>query len=182
MRPNLNSALSVTIAATICVSGCAHDDQALPQPAIPALIGPESVTAPDETGPLPTPEVLSAVLYRLADTAVPGADKLSLVSDASPSDAAALDAFGAALRDDGFAPIIVTATDIGWSDDNTDRVGANITITPADPEDPRGFTFPMEFRPSAVGWQLTSETGDTLLALDSAQTGPAIPADSTPGR
>lgn len=167
------SAISVaTIAATIGLSGCAGDDRDRPVAAAPAA-DVSAVAAPNaDPGPPPAPEALSDVLYRLADTAIPGADKLSLVGGAVPADATTLDAFGTALRDDGFAPITVTASDIRPSDVHPDRVLATITITAADPDDPREFAFPMEFQPGARGWQLTRETGDMLLAVGPAGTGP----------
>lgn len=167
------SALSAaTVVAAIGLSGCAGADRARPAATAPAADASAAAVPNADPGPPPAPEALSDVLYRLADTAIPGADKLSLVGGAVPADATTLDAFGTALRDNGFAPITVTATDIRMSDVHPDRVLATITIAAADPDDPREFAFPMEFQPDAGGWRLTRETGDMLLAFGSAGTGP----------
>ena len=185
MRRTLSSTISTLSAATVVaalgVSACAGGDRSPPQ----APLSPTApMTAPSraETGPppLPAPEALTDVMYRLADTAVPAADKLSLVHDTAPADAAALDAFGIALRDGGFAPITVTATDMRWSDAHPGHVLATVTITTATPDDAGEFAFPMEFQPAADGWQLTRETGDMLLAFGHARTEPVLGAPTPP--
>lgn len=131
-------------------------------------------------GPLPVPDALTDVLYRLADTGIPGADKLTLIHNTAPADAVALDAFGIALRDGGFTPITVTASDIRRSDTRPGNVLTTITIATTDPDDPGEFTFPMEFRPDAGGWQLTRETADMLLAFGNARTAPVVTASAQP--
>ena len=153
---------------------------------------PESVSAPPTTvtasrylGPLPAPEALTDVMYRLADVAVPGSDKLQLIENASPSEAAALDNFAAALRDGGFTPVTVTATEIRWSDADPGDTLATIKITTTNPGktnpgNPGEFTFPMEFRPAGGGWQLTRETADMLLEVGNARTGATTPSATAP--
>jgi hypothetical protein len=170
---------AATTVAALGISGCAGGDRSplsaprAPEP--PALAAP-----PADAGPLPAPEALADVVYRLADTAVPGADKLTLVHNTAPADIAALDAFGTALRDNGFTPITVTATDVRWSDTRPEHVLSTITITTADQDDPGEFAFPMEFQPAAGGWRLTRETADLLLVFGSARSEPVVTASPQP--
>ena len=49
---------------------------------------------------------------RLADPNIPGTDKVGLVQYGTPADAAALDRFGKALHDSGYAPLTFEATDL----------------------------------------------------------------------
>ena len=128
--------------------------------------------APPDPGPLPAPEALADVMYRLADPAVPGPEKLALVEDTAPAGRGHLDRFAAALRDGGFTPVTFTA-------DRHEVVGRPSPATcwrpsTSRPPDirptPGEFSFPMEFRPHAGGWQLTRETADMLLAFGNART------------
>lgn len=187
MRRTLSySVLTFGVAIVVAALGsaaCAGDGRSqravAPDPA--ALTGTAQAGASVVAGgPLPPPEALTDVLYRLADTGVPAADKLALVHDTRPADAAALSAFGTALRDGGFAPITVDAADIRWSATAPGEVLATVTITAADPGRPDEFTFPMAFRSDDGGWRLTRETGDMLLALadtgtEPVHSGPALP-------
>ena len=168
------------------VCGCSHD---VTQPASGShapiaeidAIGP-TLPTPTDPGPPPAPEALSDVVVRLADPAVPGTDKLPLVENTTAADAAALDTFAAALRDSGFTPVTVRATDIvpGRPGD----VVATITVTgPESGAGADGFTFPMEFRRVGNGWQLTQQTAEMLLAFGSARTDaprPPAPSPSPP--
>lgn len=170
--------------AAIWVSGCSThgDSSSLPESVTPP---PTTVTASRYLGPLPAPEALTDVMYRLADLAVPGSDKLQLIQNASPSEAAALDNFAAALRDGGFTPVTVTATEIRWSDTEPGDTLATITVTTANPGktnpgDPGEFSFPMEFRPTGGGWQLTRETADMLLEVGNARTAAPPPSATAP--
>jgi hypothetical protein len=170
--------------AVLWVSGCSThgDSSSLPESVTPS---PTTVTAFRYSGPLPAAEALTDVMYRLADAAVPGSDKLQLIENASPSEAAALDNFAAALRDGGFTPVTVTATDIRWSDADPGDTLATIKVTTtnpgnSNPGNPGEFTFPMEFRPTGDGWQLTRETADMLLEVGNARTGPTTPSATAP--
>jgi hypothetical protein len=176
MRRTLSAVLSAaTTVAALGVSGCAGH-AAMPPAAAPAPAAPTVAAPPADLGPLPVPDALAAVLYRLADAGIPGPDKLALIETTTPADTAALDAFGTALRDGGLAPITISASDIRWSDPHRGHVLATITITGADPDDAGDFTLPMEFRPSAGGWQLTRETADMLLTSGNARTDPVVSA------
>ncbi len=170
--------------AVLWVSGCSthNDSSSLPESVTPP---PTTVTAFRYSGPLPAPEALTDVMYRLADVAVPGSDKLQLIQNASPSEAAALDNFAAALRDGGFTPVTVTATEIRWSDADPGDTLATIKVTTTNPGktnpgNPGEFTFPMEFRPAGGGWQLTRETADMLLEVGNARTGATTPSATAP--
>jgi hypothetical protein len=118
---------------------------------------------------LPDPEALSDVMARLTDPAVPGAAKLNLVANTTPGDAAALDRFSTALRDTGFTPVTVSTTEIRWADGHPGEVLATVKVTGPDSgpsgAGPAEFSFPMEFRRTATGWQLTRATADMLLAF-----------------
>ena len=56
-----------------------------------------SSTATPQAAPLPPPDALAGVLYRLADAAVPGPQKLNLVEGATPENAGVFDQFSNAL-------------------------------------------------------------------------------------
>ncbi|HTY28391.1 MAG TPA: hypothetical protein VMD51_09625 [Mycobacterium sp.] len=183
MRPTPFTVLSAaTIMAALALSGCSNHDESktaasAAQPQAPAV----AISPPPATGPLPAPEALADVLYRLADPAVKGSDKLVLVESTTPDDATTIDRFAAALRDGGFTPLTVTATDIRWSDRQPGDTLATINVTTTNPANPGGFTFPMEFRPHDGGWQLSRETADMLLAFGNARTEASAASPPPPG-
>lgn len=115
----------------------------------------------------PPPEVLTDVLYRLADPELPGTAKLGLIEGATPDNAAVLDKFATALRDGGYAPMAFTAHDVAWSDRHPAHVVAIVDISTPNPG-VSTFTFPMEFKPHHGGWQLSQHTADMLLAFPAA--------------
>ncbi|AQT79779.1 hypothetical protein B1R94_11645 [Mycolicibacterium litorale] len=180
MRHTLFAALSAaTIVAALGLSGCSdHDESKSVQSPIE-----QSSTAlappPATSAALPSPDALTDVLYRLADPAVKGIDKLQLVEAATPDDAATIDKFAAALRDGGFTPLTFTADEIRWSDRRAKDALATINVTTSNPANPGGFTFPMEFRPTGNGWQLSRETADMLLAFGNARGASAASPSST---
>lgn len=183
MRWAFHSAVgAVTVVTALGVCGCSHDvaqPSAGPQTTISETDGYGlSVPTPTDPGPLPPPEALSDVVARLADPAVPGTDKLPLVENTTGADAAALDTFAAALRDSGFTPVTVRASDIVSS--RPGDVVATITVTgPDSGAGAGGFTFPMEFRRVGSGWQLTRQTAEMLLAFGNARSdAPHPPAPS----
>ena len=169
--------LAALLVAAVGLVGCAPSGPPAPV-AGPATtsVAPSPAVAP---GPLPPPEALTGVLARLADPALPGADKLPLVAGASAADAATLDRFAAALRDGGYTPATFTAAGIRWSPDASaaqPRVLADITVSApgaasgAKPgSGPGPFTFPMEFESADGGWQLTRETAEMLFAFGAAR-------------
>ncbi|MBV9090329.1 MAG: hypothetical protein JO044_10580 [Mycobacteriaceae bacterium] len=143
-----------------------------------------AVAAPEPAAPLPPPEALTDVLYKLADTSVPGAQKVSLIEAASGDNAAQIDKFGKALQDNQYTPLDFTAENIAWSDTDPGNVTADVTVHSQNPALGGGFTFPMEFRPFQGGWQLSRTTADILLTLGqnpaSAPESPPAPAPASP--
>lgn len=151
----------------LALSGCHSDTPPAAEPVITTTTAPAPV-AP-VTSPLPPPQALIDVLARLADPAVPGADKVGLVESSTAADAAALDKFGKALADNGALPLSCEAADLKWSETEAGNVVATVDVTTAN--DPPGrFSFPMEFTPVRDGWQLTRKTGDLLLQFGEGAT------------
>lgn len=148
------------------LAGCGHGDS---QPAASAPPMPTvSSTTVTDPGPPPPPEALTDVMARLTDPAVPGAEKLPLVQNSVPTDAPALDQFSAALRDGGFTPVVVKTTGVRWAG-APGEVLATVTMSTTNPANPGEFSFPMEFRSSPGGWQLTRDTAEMLLAFGNAR-------------
>lgn len=171
---------AILVAAAPAVPACSRPAGPAALPALPTLPTPTAPGAPGSAGApaqLPPPEALTDVMYRLADPAVPGTAKLGLVADAGGPEAAALDRFAAALRDGGYAPVEFRATDVHWAGDRAgdapgtvlatvlSTVLSTVTVTTTNPAGPGEFSFPLEFRPAAGGWQLTRESAEMLLAL-----------------
>ncbi|BBY61104.1 hypothetical protein [Mycolicibacterium sarraceniae] len=179
--PLLGVLSAVTIVAALSLSGCS--EHAEPKAAQSPFEQSSTALAPPEPA-LPTPDALTDVLYRLADPAVKGTDKLQLVESTTPDDAATIDTFAAALRDGGFSPLTFTATEIRWSDRQPADALASINVTTTNPANPGNFRFPMEFRQDKGAWQLSRETANMLLAFGNAREGstpaPASPASPTP--
>jgi hypothetical protein len=171
---------AVTVGAAVVValglSGCSHGESASPSSSVP--LPSSAPAAAPQAAVLPAPEALTDVLYRLADPAVPGADKLNLVEGAKPDDTATLDKFATALKDGGYVPLTFEATDIAWSEQDPGNATATINVTTPNPET-SGFSFPMEFTPRGDGWQLSQKTAEMLLALVKSRAG--APPASTPG-
>jgi hypothetical protein len=116
--------------------------------------------------PLPPPDQLTSVLYRLADTSIPAEQKVPLVQFATAEDEAALANYGEALKASGFDPVTVDAADLAWSSE-PGHVTANVTIGSPNPQ-VKPFAFPMEFAPVRDTWQLSKRTADQLLPLKDA--------------
>jgi hypothetical protein len=179
MGRHLTAVLSAaTIVAALSLSGCSGDEhsaspKAEPAPASASL----TPTAAVQITPLPRPEDLAGVLYRLADPAVPGSQKLNLVQGATPDNADVLDQFATALLNGGFAPMKFDVRDVAWSERDPADVVANVNISSPNPGVAK-FSFPMEFTPYQGGWQLSARTADVLLAFRTAQVAPSAP---TPG-
>lgn len=155
---------AVTLVAALGLSGCSSNDPPTPNPsprATPSTTG----LLPPQAAPLPAPDVLTAVLYRLVDTSIPADQKLALVQYATADDAAVLGNFGQALTDGGFRALTIQATDLAWSS-QPGSVTAVVTIASADPA--KTFIYPMEFTPIRDTWQLTRRTADQLLQLSAS--------------
>jgi hypothetical protein len=188
MRRRFRMTLAVaTAVAAVGLSGCSGGEskesggsESTGSSAAPATPGP---AAAPPAAALPAPEALTDLLNRLADPGVPGIDKVPLIEGATPDNAATLDKFSNALRDNGYLPMTFTAANIAWSDKNPSNVTATVSINTPHPS-PSGFTFPMEFAPFHNGWQLSRKTAEMLLALGNSSpltTSPAPAPAPTPG-
>lgn len=155
---------AVTLVAAFGLSGCGDGGRSA-QPAGPPPRTPVGEVAPP-VAPLPAPEVLADVLYRLADPTIPVERKVGLLQFGTVEDEPALRNFGEALAANGFAPLTVTVTDLAWAG-QPGNVVANVTLGSPVPAT-RPFTYPMQFSPLRNSWQLTRRTADQLLPLVSA--------------
>ncbi|MBN3456558.1 hypothetical protein JNN96_21250 [Mycobacterium sp. DSM 3803] len=181
LRTRIAALSAATIVAALGLSGCSTPEKPPATPTLETTAAlPVTPVAPP-TDPLPAPDVLTGVLYRLADVNIPGAEKIDVVEQATPADAEALDKFGRALADNGFTPLTFEATDLAWSQTEQGNVMATIKVSTAAPAGaaPREFSFPMEFTPHNGGWQLTRRTADMLLEMGAAG-GPPSPAPAPP--
>jgi hypothetical protein len=170
---------AATIVAALGLCGCSSDERGASTEPVPAPASASPTSTPTaQVAPLPPPEDLASVLYRLADPSVPGSQKLNLVEGATPDNAPVFDQFATALLNGGFAPMKVDVRDVAWSDRDPADVVANVNVSSPNPRGPR-FAFPMEFTPTQGGWQLSARTADVLLAYSPAQV--ASPT-TTPGR
>lgn len=170
-RPLLTRS-AATIVAALGLGGCSQAEHPAvtatqPPPTVAESTSAPAVPIPDSPGgpPLPAPGALIEVMARLSDPAVPGDQKITLIENAGPGEAAGLDRFVAALRDNGSLPLAFEARDLAWSPSAPGNVVATVIITPAQPGHGQ-FTFPMEFAPAAGGWQLTRDTAALLLEPD----------------
>ncbi|OBI80626.1 hypothetical protein A5663_17430 [Mycobacterium sp. E740] len=159
------------MATAFGLCGCGADESPAPAESSAPPIAkppPAGATEPPTVAPLPPPNALTDVLARLADANVPGGQKLDLVENATPADAAAIDKVGTALRDGGYAPVAFEAKDLTWAEGQQGSkkglVLATVTVKTAKPES-GDFTFPMEFRFADNHWQLTRTTTDALLQI-----------------
>ena len=177
MPRRLTAILSTAaIAAALVLPGCSSEkDDASPETSAPSTSASLSSAAAPQAAPLPPPDALAGVLYRLADAAVPGREKLNLVEGATPENAGVFDQFSNALLNGGFTPVKFDIRDVGWSDRDPADVVANVDVSSTNPKGPH-FSFPMEFKPFQGGWQLSARTADVLLVFktDSAPL-PAAP-------
>ncbi len=153
---------AVTLVAALGFSGCSG---AAPGPAPPAKVSTFDTSRPPAPAadPLPAPDVLTGVVYQLADGSVPAEEKVGLVQYATASDQPALTNFGEALEASGFEPLTVQATDLRWAGD-PGHVTATVTIASSNAT-VSPFTYPMEFSPLRDSWQLSRRTADQLLPL-----------------
>lgn len=114
-------------------------------------------------------------MNRMADSNVPGAEKTGLIESPVPGDAAALDRFGQALRQNGYDPVTFEARDLRWVQGAPDKVSALVSLKTENPQ-AGDFTYPMEFIFTDNSWQLGRRTADELLGEDA----PQVPSTTTP--
>ncbi len=132
--------------------------------------------------PLPAPAALTDVMGRLADPALPGDQKIVLIENGTADEAAGLDRFATALRDNGALPLTFEVRDMAWSQADPGNVVATVVVRTSNPQTGE-FTYPMEFAPADESWQLTRRTADLLLELDGEPGAPppAPPPPPEPG-
>src|SRR5574337_1752207 len=168
------------VMAAPAVAGCSPGVTTAPGPTAPSTSSISVSAAAPRAGQLPVAEALADVLYRLADPAVPGTEKLRLIDGVNADDAGALDKFTTALNDNGYRPLTFDVTNIAWSDRHPGDVVADVNVTTRGPDTGR-FALPMEFKPHDGGWQLSHQTADMLLTLGNPSTGTPSP-NATPAR
>jgi hypothetical protein len=155
------------LACAPALTACGKDSHPAASESSSATTSSAVVAAPAPEAPLPPPEALTDVLYRLADASVPGEQKVALVEGATSPDAANLDKFGKALQDSGYTPLGFTAENIAWASNPPGNVTSDVTVHSQNPAMSKGFTFPMEFTPApGGGWQLARTTADILLTFN----------------
>ncbi|BBZ29040.1 hypothetical protein MMAD_33350 [Mycolicibacterium madagascariense] len=167
---------AVTSVAALGLAGCG-DDRPPASATEGTTLNSAMPTAP-LAAPLPPVDQLTGVIQRLADTSVPADQKLGLVQYATAEDLPALANFGEALKDSGYVPLTVDATDLAWAG-APGHLTAVVTIAAGNPAAPP-FTFPMEFVPVRDGWQLSRNTADQLLPLVTAATPTTAPPTPAP--
>jgi hypothetical protein len=178
VRRRLTVLAAVAAALLVCATACGEDSHPASQE--PSTNPPPSVgAAPTPEAPLPPPEALTDVLYKLADTSIPGDQKVPLVEGATNDDAQKFDKFGKALADSGYTPVGFTAQNIAWASSPPGNVTADVTVHSQNPAMTNGFTFPMEFKPvPGAGWQLSRTTAEILLTYNQ---NPATPTPTPTG-
>jgi hypothetical protein len=173
---------AVAAALFVCaptIVACGNDTHPAAQEQSSTSTPSSAIAGSPQAAPLPPPEALTDVLYKLADTSIPGDQKVPLVEGATNDDAAKIDKFGKALADSGYNPLGFTAVNIGWASNPPDNVTADVTVHSQNPAMTNGFSFPMEFKPSpGGGWQLSRTTADILLTYNQ---NPATPTPSPTG-
>lgn len=174
---------AATIVAALGLGGCSQPSHPAATPSVetspaPTLGMPPPAAAAPGGPPLPPASALIDVMSRLSDPAVPGDQKTALIEQGAADEAADLDRFGVALRDNDALPLTFEARDLAWSQSDPGNVVATVVIRTAGPEGGE-FVYPMEFARAADSWQLTRQTADQLLELGGQQD-PAPPVAPTP--
>lgn len=179
---------AATIVAAVGLAACGQPTHPAAEPSVedstartvgsPATM----VPAPGERA-LPPDSALIDVMVRLSDPAVPGDQKVVLIAGGTADEAADLDRFGIALRDNGSLPLTFEARDLAWSQADPGNVVATVLVRTANPQDGE-FTYPMEFAPADGSWQLTRQTADLLLGLGGEESAapPPPPPPAEPPR
>jgi len=171
---------AATIVAALGLGACSQPTHPAAAPSVetspsPTVAMPAPI-APAPGGPLLPPDsALIDLMGRLSDPALPGDQKVVLIEGGKANEAAGLDRFGIALRDNGSLPLTFEARDLAWSQSDPGNVVATVVVRTANPQDGE-FTYPMEFAPAGGSWQLTRQTADLLLQLGSGESAaPPVP-------
>ncbi len=183
VRRTVSIRSAAIIVAALGLGACSHQQHPAAAPSVETSAAPTvGMPAPNAPAPgappLPPDSALIDVMSRLSDPALPGDQKVALIEDGTADEAAGLDRFGIALRDNGSLPLAFEARDLAWSQSEPGNVIATVVVRTANPLDGE-FTYPMEFAPADGPWQLTRESADLLLQLSSGE-GAAPPAPPAP--
>ncbi len=177
--------IAATIVAAIGLGACSEPTHPATAPSVetsPASAGVPTPIAPAPGGPpLPPDFALIDVMSRLSDPALPGDQKVALIEDGTSDEAAGLDSFSIALRDNGSLPLAFEARDLAWSQSHPGNVVATVLVRTANPLDGE-FTYPMEFAMVDGSWKLTRQTAELLLQLGNGESAapPAIEPPPAP--
>jgi hypothetical protein len=177
---------AVAIAAAFGLGACSSDAEEKPSPATvatpPPTVPDHQVPAPPGA-PLPPPTAFSDVMNRLADANVPGAEKTGLIESPVPGDAAALDKWGQALRQNGYDPVTFEARELRWVRGAPNKISAVVSLKTDNPQ-AGDFSYPMDFILAGNSWQLARRSADELFGEDAPQvspsTSPAPPPPAAP--
>jgi len=169
---------AATIVAAFGLGACSHQEHPAAAPSVETSAAPTvGMPAPNSPAPgappLPPDSALIDVMSRLSDPALPGDQKVALIEDGTADEAAGLDRFGIALRDNGSLPLTFEARDLAWSQSEPGNVIATVLVRTANPQDGE-FVYPMEFAPADGPWQLTRQSADLLLQLSRESEAPPV--------
>lgn len=154
---------AATIVAALGLGACSHTTHPAATP--PDAASPPPPIAPAPAGSaLPPDFVLIDVMNKLSDPALPGDQKVVLIEGDAAGEAADLDRFAIALRDNGSLPLAIETRDLAWSQSDPGNVVATVLVRTANPADGE-FSYPMEFAGEGDSWQLTRQSADLLLGL-----------------
>ncbi|MGB1224887.1 MAG: hypothetical protein ACPHCN_12185 [Mycobacterium sp.] len=181
VRRTVSIRSAAIIVAALGLGACSHQEHPAAAPSVETSAAPTvGMPAPNSPAPgappLPPDSALIDVMSRLSDPALPGDQKVALIEDGTADEAAGLDRFGIALRDNGSLPLTFEARDLAWSQSEPGNVIATVLVRTANPLDGE-FAYPMEFVPADGPWQLTRQSADLLLQL-SGEESAAPPAPS----
>ncbi len=154
MQPTLVAVLSAaTIAAVLGCRGVRPMPRTTPVPTARVDADVDRRGLPRRPLPLPPPDALTDVLYRLADPAVPGTQKLNLVEGATAGERRHAGQVHQRAADNGDLPDDVHRHDIAWSDrDPADVVATvNVNTAHANPGSPSRWSSRPSGRLAAVG-------------------------------
>jgi hypothetical protein len=173
---------AAAIAAALGLGACSADEQSAATSQTPPQPTPVQAPPGAPGAPLPPPMALSDVMNRIADANVPGADKIVLIESGTAGDAGAMDRFGQALIQNGYAPATFEARDLRWAGEPAETVSAVVSLKTENPQ-AGDFSFPMEFVLVDNTWRLSRKTADELLQPSaSAPQPPSAPGPPAPPR
>ncbi len=122
-----SAVVAAALSFAVALAGCGHDSHPAASSEAPAPTI-STVAAPPPQAPPPPPEVLTDVLYKLADTSIPADQKVPLIEGATAGNAEQIDKFGKALLENQYTPLGFTAENIAWSTSTPGHVAADVSV------------------------------------------------------